>query len=96
MLDECVNEYERTFPIEEEYKFKKRMYRIRIEKLETRIRFLEGQLTTMLAQIDYSNDILMEKNELIRTQHGLVDHLREILVNAVEELKNESRIIDLS
>lgn len=96
MLDECVNEYERTFPIEEEYKFKKRMYRIRIEKLETRIRFLEGQLTTMLAQIDYSNDILMEKNALIRTQHGLVDHLREILVNAVEELKNESRIIDLS
>lgn len=96
MLDENHDEYERTFPPVEEYKFKKRMYRIRIERLETRIRFLEGQLNTMLAQIDYSNDILMEKNALIRTQHGLVDHLREILVNAVEELKNESRIIDLS
>lgn len=89
-------EYERTFPVEEEYRFKKRMYKIRIERLETRIRFLEDQLSVMLAQIDYSNSILMEKNDLIRTQHGLVDHLREILVNAVEELKNESRVIDLS
>lgn len=76
-----------AFPADREYEFKKRMYKIRISKLERRINSLESRADVLGRQNEYYTELLTEKNLMIQQLRGVIQCLTDLLDEAVEELR---------
>lgn len=79
-------ESKRAFPSDLDYEFKKRMYKIRIDKLLRRIKSLEEQQITLHEQNEYYRVIIGEKNLLLKQQSVMVNSLGDLLKQSIEEL----------
>lgn len=82
-------ESENTFLSVDDYEFKKRMYKIRISKLERKTRALSDEANLLQAQNDYFVKIINEKNNLIEQLNKVIESMEGLLLATVEEYTNE-------